>query len=458
MSTHESAVPGSGADRVGARGSFLGSMGISLIGTATLLLVSVATGVIAARELNPAGRGIFAGALVFVQLTSWITGSGIGTSVSYALAKGEHDRRQCLTTGLATSFGLGLLGSLVGYVLLLTALRGESAGVRDLSLEFVLSLPVLSLSDTASNAMNAVGAYRLNAVLRPLQGVLYLVFIVAGVVYGLTPFLAMLAYAASVFATTVISLVWLVRRVGLGRVRARIAREQTAYCLRVFPTVVTGLSNSHLDMLLLPSFVANADLGYYSVATTVSFVIYTVLSQMGPLLLPEAVRRKETGGVLLAQSMRMSVLVSAAGALVLGLVAGTLVRVAYGANYAAAVPPLRILLPGIVCLAMLQVVFTGLMARNRPGLTSVASTAGLLVTLPGLALFLPHFGITAAATVSTVAYAASLGCGLWLLRRVDPAVLSGVFSPGAYLRDVYVMRGRVGAVAATYLRRRPATR
>ena len=75
------------------------------------------------------------------------------------------------------------------------------------------------------------------------------------------------------------------------------------------------------------------------------------------------------------------------------------------------------LVPGSASTGLFLVVWSTGNAIGDPSLAGKSQLAGLVVTVIGLPLLLPHLGVPGAALVSTVSYAVRLLVSLRLLRR-----------------------------------------
>ncbi|HXO77355.1 MAG TPA: polysaccharide biosynthesis C-terminal domain-containing protein, partial [Puia sp.] len=74
--------------------------------------------------------------------------------------------------------------------------------------------------------------------------------------------------------------------------------------------------------------------------------------------------------------------------------------------------PFLVILPGIFFLSLLALLSAWFGGLKRPGVNAASALAGLLVIITGDLLFIPRFGITAAAAASTAGY---FTCLLWSL-------------------------------------------
>jgi O-antigen/teichoic acid export membrane protein len=82
--------------------------------------------------------------------------------------------------------------------------------------------------------------------------------------------------------------------------------------------------------------------------------------------------------------------------------------------------PLLVLLPGTVVFCVSMVGESFLTAVGRPGRVTLAELTGLGVTLVGLPLIVPHFGIVGAAALSSASYVVVLVLCLTFLRQTAP--------------------------------------
>ncbi|HEU4944168.1 MAG TPA: hypothetical protein VFT10_03315, partial [Solirubrobacterales bacterium] len=104
--------------------------------------------------------------------------------------------------------------------------------------------------------------------------------------------------------------------------------------------------------------------------------------------------------------------------IVLILLAEPALRLVYGASFVDAAPALRILLPGEILGACAAVILSGMLAANRPFLSSVPYFLGAAITIGGLVLFLPDGDITTVATITTAAHTAVFVGSILLYRRL----------------------------------------
>ena len=84
----------------------------------------------------------------------------------------------------------------------------------------------------------------------------------------------------------------------------------------------------------------------------------------------------------------------------------------FGRSFDKMYVPFLVILPGIFFLSVLALLSAWFGGLKRPGVNAAGALAGLLVIITGDLLFIPRFGITAAAAASTAGY---FTCLLWSL-------------------------------------------
>jgi O-antigen/teichoic acid export membrane protein len=89
----------------------------------------------------------------------------------------------------------------------------------------------------------------------------------------------------------------------------------------------------------------------------------------------------------------------------------------YGPAFRAATIPTWILLAGMAGGSVYGVLSAFLSGIGRPGLTSIAQAAGLVVTVALDLTLIPHLGIIGAATASTFAYLTTTGVLIVCFRK-----------------------------------------
>jgi O-antigen/teichoic acid export membrane protein len=141
----------------------------------------------------------------------------------------------------------------------------------------------------------------------------------------------------------------------------------------------------------------------YSVASQIVDIALILPSTIGALALPSVIRAKRPAAKLL-EVLRPAAL------LIIGLAVALLafghwgIVLLFGRPFEAAYPALVLLLPGFIFMALQGLVSQYFASRGFPLFLSLYWLAGFVANLTLNLLFVPRFGLLAAATTSSVAY------------------------------------------------------
>jgi antigen flippase len=385
----------------GLRQRFFAPLGFD----ALMLATNLANGIIVARALGPSGRGEIAAVLVIVQLTGWLFSLGCTEAIAYRQAKRPDQGPRLLSTWLALMVPLALLALATGEALLSTLLAAQTDALLDVArLYLLLVVPVL-----VQAVLNGVLLgnhdflfYNLVRLLGPVA--IAGSYIVLWATDGLTVDAALVVNAVATVLALTVSATRAIGTVGLGRPDRRLLRETGWYGARAHGGSIAGLVNARLDLLIIPAILPAVSVGLYSVASNVTGVIGTLTGTVAKILLPTAVR-SERSTATVVRTLQATLLIGTAIAVPLALLAEVALGLVYGSDFEEAATSMRILLPGEVLDAGSMVLWSGLLAANRPFLSSVAAAPAAVLTIGGLLLFLESGGINAAAAVTSSAHA-----------------------------------------------------
>lgn len=372
---------------------------------ASILLMNLVTGVVIARALGPAGRGEIAAILLLAQMAVWFFSGGATEAIAYRLSKHPSDGARLLGTWLALALPLSLLGIAAAELALPALFSAQTDATVDLARAYMPVVIAMLLQSVLLGML--LGSedflfYNLSRLALPtLIAVPYIAFWISG---DLSVETALAINAVAAVGACGVAAARSFARHGLGAPSVPLARDTLSYGLRAHVGSIAGLVSARLDLLIVPAFLGAASVGLYSVATNVTSIIVTLTATIARLVLPVA-SRVEGSARTVIRTMHAVFLIGIAIAVPLGILAPLALKLVYGADFESAATALRILLPGVVLDAAAMVLWSGLLAANRPFLSSAAAAPAAVLTIVGLVLFLESGGIEAAAIVSSCAYA-----------------------------------------------------
>ena len=369
---------------------------------ALMLVMNLVTGVLVARVLGADGRGQLAATLVLILTATWLFSIGSTEAISYHQAKKPKDAPRLIGSWLAV-VGLASVVAISVMELLLPILFSAQTDSAIEVARWYIPLIAISLAIAMYNGVllgdEDFTAYNVLRAVIPVG-------IAAG--YGILllfdQFTVEGALVANGAATTVAALgmAWRTgRRHGIARPDIPLLRRTLWYGLRAHGGSIAGFVNARLDLLILPAFLAAESVGLYSVATNTTSIIGTLTGTVAMFVLPVAARRQHGSARTVIKTLQVTLIIGLALAIPLEILAEFGLELVYGEEFGSAATAMRIMLPGEVLDACSVVLWAGLLAANRPFLSSVAAGPGAVLTIVGLLLSLESGGIDAAALVST---------------------------------------------------------
>jgi O-antigen/teichoic acid export membrane protein len=178
------------------------------------------------------------------------------------------------------------------------------------------------------------------------------------------------------------------------------------YGLRFYPSSIMGFFSYRIDAYLIAFLLvdAAAPLGWYSMAVGLAEMVFFFPNAVASLFFPQvASSTREDSDRRVAEVSRVTLLVTGLFAVLLVPGATIMIWVVLPA-YEASIPPLLVLLPGVVALSVAKVVGQYVIGIGRPGLNSAISIASLTLNVVFNLVLIPRFGITGAAAASFASY------------------------------------------------------
>lgn len=366
--------------------------------------IGVLSGIILARWLGSGAVGIISSINVMVLLAITLGNFGLPSSITFVVARNNLSARRVLTTAIAFGLIIGTLLSLliVAIVWLRPTLMGEVPFdlvviacaalpfqmVSYLCLAVYLGLERIrpyNLLDLTMQAMTLIGAASMIVVLGK----------------GVREVVAFSAVANILVAALIVILSY--RATAASNGSDPVFREMLRYGSRFFVALAAGIMILRGDLLIVNYFRTPEEAGVYAVATQASIFLHMIPNVISTILFPRSAGARDESGELTCRVTRHSVLLL----FLLCLAAAPcafLLPVLYGRAFTDLPMLFLILLPGVLLLGVetIQVQhFTGL---GLPPRIPVYWVITLVFTVALDLIFVPRYGVLAAAAVSTASY------------------------------------------------------
>jgi O-antigen/teichoic acid export membrane protein len=192
---------------------------------------------------------------------------------------------------------------------------------------------------------------------------------------------------------------------GFGRPSLSLARRTVKFGVQIHFYRIMSMGNARLDQWILGVLGNTRELGLYSVAVALSTSLYQLPSALDLAQRPDLARvSKQEAARRASVVFRVAATITAAGAIVLAVLAPWICVGIFGSDFLGSADDLRVLMLGTIGVVALKLLGNALTAQGRPLLVSVGVAGGFVVTVVLDVLLIPHFGGLGAAIASAAAY------------------------------------------------------
>lgn len=391
-----------------------------------ILAGGFASSVLTARFLSPSGRGEYFLVITVAQTIAQFGTFGLQSSNTYLVARNPSLAGPLLANSLWLAVISGGAGAIVAGVVASTSGRpaalgylGPIAALASATLFYMLSTNLL----VGLKRIRAFNAYQLAS----NYGVLLCLFVAAAAGAGVLGFLAAVSVAWTVVS---IYLLFAVRQELTANLAFRfdVFRDGLRYALKAYVATACGFLVVRSNVFLLTALKTSEDVGHYSVATQLADVVGILPQSIALVMFPSLVSAS-TG------RFRLTLMNVAVGGVVLGLACGAIgvladpfVPAVFGADFSAAVPILRWMLPAAFFFGLTSMLSQYLAAAGFPVSLVAVWLGGAGASVMTGWLLIPRFGGVGAAMAQSLTYAAIflaiLGLSVWHARRRSPSATS----------------------------------
>ena len=410
---------------------FTKQVSATLITKVVSLLLSIAKAAIIARWLGPEGKGMLALALLVPGMLGLFLSGGVGAANVYYVGS----RRLDVPTLTANSLGFALLSTFVGFgVVVISAAAGwlevVVPGVPTwIVLIAMLGFPTGLLNGFFSTILQGLQQIVTLNLINMFQSTLtFCLTIVFVIVFQFGLLGALVASLGSGVLGLIVYGTILNREGGvfLPRWSYPVMRSTLSFGLKGHIGNVLQFFNYRLDTFIVNYFIGSAGVGIYSVAVALAELLWHLPNAVAFVIFPRAAAsRPEEMNVFTPRVFRLTLVLTALGALCLTLMGRPVIEFVFSSAFVDAYVPMLVLLPGVVLLGGAKVLTNEIAGRGYPQYNSVNSGLALVLTVVLDLVLIPRYGVRGAALASTLVYTAmfftAIGFYLTVSRRASGA-------------------------------------
>jgi O-antigen/teichoic acid export membrane protein len=398
------------------------------VANAMILFCGVATSLLSAWALGPAGRGDLLVVTLWPPVCALLVTFGLDQAHRYWVAKEPECVSTLFSNAIVFALIMGPLTVALSELVIPHVVGDRSPETMRLVRIYLVNIPAALVQFLMIGLLEGArrfgwaGASRL--LFFVVQAGAYLTLWMNG---RLTVKSAALTLIVAQFAAMSLSLIAVLRELK-PRWQPSWSKWKAAlgYGVRDYPGIMADFTTLRLDQLLLGGMASSAAIGLYFIAVRLSEMIAILAGSIADALMPEvAASEVDRAERLLGRSLRLTLYTHLLALVPLWIGAPFVLKYIYGESFLAATSSLRILLLASVVLSVGGVMISGLRGFGNPGLATIARLASAAVTVVSLLLLLPRLGIVGAAVASLLGYSMTMLISLfWLVRRKQVGVVS----------------------------------
>ncbi len=412
------------------------------LGTSVLLIpIGIASSVLIARTIGPAGKGAFDLVVATSTLLLMALGFSLPAGVTYEVARGDANIRALTRrlVWLAAAQALvcaAILSVLVGFGRADYFLPSQAQRWWPLAVAAYLFLEMLNShwrailvgrqEITRSNRVELIGRLTQFVLLFALAGFLYFNgwHINVALLFALIFFISLLL--------NVLLLIELRPAFSAGGTRNPL-KGAWKFALPCYLGNLTQFLNYRLDLFILSALAGYAAVGRYTLAVSLGQLVWLLSSSAASVLLPKvAGGQEQDSATTIANTNRVNRLVlwtSFCSALGLGIVASQAIPLLYGEPFRPSFAALVWILPGIVAFSTVNILAAYIAGIGKPRLNLIVAIAALVVTVSLDFYLIPKMDIAGAALASTASYSVSAVLTIILYLKNTKSSLRQVLIP-----------------------------
>jgi O-antigen/teichoic acid export membrane protein len=160
-----------------------------------------------------------------------------------------------------------------------------------------------------------------------------------------------------------------------------------------------------IDLYLIALLLSPEQVAFYSIAVNMTHPILQIPDAIGTVIFPKLAGSSDASAhERTAVTCRHTLFATLIAAIVYAGVGSQIMVIFYGKRYAPAIPPMFMMLPGIIMISLYQILSRNFTSRNRQQINIVAAGVALAVNATSNLILIPRFGIVGAALSTAISY------------------------------------------------------
>lgn len=386
-------------------------------------VLGAVTGIILARLLDPAGKGELSAITTWPLTFTWMATLSLSLANIYFLVKKPELQDKLFSNSVLAA----IVFSLVSFAILWFSIP---LFLNQYPPDVVLASQLLSaivfsgiFTDYLFSFLQVKGFYGWIASIRILSFVANL---------GTVLVFALLSVRHTIYIATgyfVVSNLVMILALGVCMVHLRphfrpdfsLFRQSISYSIKSHLGSFVGQFNARLDLWLVVIFLSPSEVGWYSIAITVTFVALSITDAFSYVMFPQIARQGQVKALeTLFKTLTLTLVLQIFVCLIIAVVTPIGLPLVFGSSFSNSIVPVEILLVGIIFQSAAIIIIHGLQGLGFPLIGTISEIVSLVATCLGLLILLPLFGYIGAACASALAYLVNLLTCWYMLQKKYP--------------------------------------
>ncbi len=393
-----------------------------LLGNFSIVIVTFLQRMIIARFMGAAELGAYSLIMSIYAIGTAIIGIGIPMAITKYAAEIKtinQKIKELATVGLILSGATSLVAiTLFPFFSTEISRLLNISDYKDVVLTLTLLFPFSTIFYTSLALLNGIREMKSYSILEALQNIIFLILTIFFLLSGFGLKSILLGLWISILIATAILFIVKHRYFSLkfDHSFGENAKRLLNFGVKVLATDLINQVNSYADFLLLGFFLSPESVGFYTVAISISRLIWIVPGCIQKISYPAASEywiKKDSRSLngMVNRIIKYSSIIAIVFGVGISLFAKEIIALIFGQGFDIAIIPLSILMLGIVLNgALVQSVGSLLSAIGRPELSLKVDAVTVAINILFNILLIPGYGIVGAAASKTI----SLICNTFL--------------------------------------------
>ncbi len=363
------------------------------------MIINIVTGIITARSMGATGRGEQAALLMLPQLLAYCLTLGLPTSITFNIKKNPNLSRSLVTFTLIFAFGLGVVATLIGILIIPFLFEGY-AGRVIVSAQYLMIFSITYLIGIVlTGILKARDNFKLFNRWRYIEPIIILMSLL--ILYfsnNISPLTAALSYILPSLPMFLIIFIYILReyRVSFNNF-VDSSKRVTSYGIRSYGIdLVTNLSGK-LDQVLIAAFLNSTAIGLYVISLSLSKMIGIIHNSIVTVLFPRMLTmdKKQMIDTTLVIT-RITLVAILIIDIILFFLSPFVIELLYGPSFKQADIILKFLIFEVLFSGCAVILSQPFMSLNKPGAITTLQVLSMIINLLLLWLLVPKYGLLGA--------------------------------------------------------------